>query len=1240
MPWRKLLVGTFFLLLCGAGAGGGWWYYVWNRDHTIPAELAHTWQPDSQDERRMTLHVTVANGGQEALLLVIPAVGEAVKSLTAVASPVPDEVGVPLVAGPERGAAQPVRCRLVAEIGEGETWSPLLAVPDANAAESEGILPNASRRVGFSVSPPIAGAPPSTVRLTLSDPDGIRAAIERTIELPEALRTAWADHVEKTAKFAQAMKEGQAAMQRQDYKAAEAGFSRAVDFAVHILDEQTGERRKSAGESRDEARGAIAEGQTLDGAEQQLAAFRAAVDEQSAKRNAARQQADAGQFVEAEASTRKLLGEALEAPEVPQARWAADRENKLSRDRDEAAKQLAEIRNSAAKLNAEARSKLVEQHGARAATAYADFDFATAYREAGEGLKWSPDDTICATTHEWAGRALRHGTVFAAAEGSAACLLAFTDGETRLLTVHKNGTLRQWDVASKKKVDPPRSLGRTIAEARLSPDGARLATGGPSGVELHELGRAAEPQRLGGSREPFAFTPDGGTLAVGGAAQWNLTTGRKTGRFFRMDAKLLGLDPATNVAATALHYGPDGKSLLVGGSSGLVAFWDLAEKTVPGRVGESTISRIVWSPDHKTLVLLSEAGEAVLADFNGVPKMRKAIAQQVTCCAYSPDGATLHTGHADGRIVSWRAGAGLQETALQTGTTGVTAIAVDSAGRMAYGTAEGSLFLLDRRQRVETLPPSPEPVPPPALAAAVPSRAAVKPSPFEPVDRAAPQAARSAFVEDFRSVADGNLPPGWEGSNEVGVRTGPSSRWLQSSVRGEFSVRTPPLTFPRDFELELDLWFNGGSLTVSLVAEKGPQLDFVLNKWGGSLDKVQFSGIDLDESWQRVRLVDRDDVVRLILGTQQLASVRIPGHSKEFSHIRFAFDGDAKGLSLGRVALLPHVASRPQPAFVPVSEDFSRTPAGQLPVGWSSLDSVGVVRQAGDSYVEASRRGRHLFRSPNIVFPDDFRLDLEVGLGDWSASWQFKVSLEGQGDSPDLEVNVRRDWGGNSWSVGMTGVAGQTVRRDRHDRVPISIEREGATNTFRVKIAEQVVLAQRKAQHYDFRSIAFTVSGDDNVRLHGVKLDRLNTGQAAAKESGAFPNVAFDAFPDAGADRPGANRAPAANATDISGLWKSSRDGRVERITMNGETATLTVVEGKNLVRASGTVTRDGNSFTGQIQFIAANDPTKTLRTANVRITVVDKDQLRRTADLINWDRNGRETSRTPTTSTWRRIEE
>ncbi|MFE9746866.1 hypothetical protein ACFYOT_18350 [Saccharothrix saharensis] len=253
------------------------------------------------------------------------------------------------------------------------------------------------------------------------------------------------------------------------------------------------------------------------------------------------------------------------------------------------------------------------------------------------------------------------------------------DGHT-LTGVGDTGALVSWDLADPahpRPVGEPRPHGRGVTA--WSPDGRTLAVidndglGQGSEVTLWAVTDRVAPRHhaepLPGTT-PVAWSPDGRTLAtaelvpthdtgVGDLVLWDVTD--------RDHPRRRGTTiPATTPVAT---WSPDSRVLALGGDDGTVVLWDVTDPDHPRRhdtpLPESGGSA-VWSPDGRVLATGSGDDTVVLWDVSdpdhprrhtrlrhedeprgtGDPDHRRPV-------AWSPDGRTLATAEARGKVTLW-----------------------------------------------------------------------------------------------------------------------------------------------------------------------------------------------------------------------------------------------------------------------------------------------------------------------------------------------------------------------------------------------------------------------------------------------------------------------------------------------------------------------------------------------------------------------------------------------------------
>jgi WD40 repeat protein len=330
--------------------------------------------------------------------------------------------------------------------------------------------------------------------------------------------------------------------------------------------------------------------------------------------------------------------------------------------------------------------------------------------------------------------------------------VAFSPDGTTLASGGADGTVRLWDVATRRQIGRPHTRHtRAVHSVAFSPDGTTLASGSADGTV--RLWNVATGRQIGepltgtsGDIESVAFSPDGTTLAVGSAdgtvRLWDVATGRQIGEpltfpraviesvAFSLDGTTLAIgstdargdgtvwlwDVATGQQlgepltghlrwVYSLAFSPDGKTLASGGAdvqgNGVVQRWDVTTghpsgKLLTGPAG--IVYSVAFSPDGMTMAGASDDGTVRLWDMAtgrqiGPPLTGSAGA--VYSVAFSPDGTTLASGGADGTVRLWDMGTDHQIGAPLTGHTGaIYSVAFSSDDKtLASGTGDGPVRL-------------------------------------------------------------------------------------------------------------------------------------------------------------------------------------------------------------------------------------------------------------------------------------------------------------------------------------------------------------------------------------------------------------------------------------------------------------------------------------------------------------------------------------------------------------------
>ena len=223
------------------------------------------------------------------------------------------------------------------------------------------------------------------------------------------------------------------------------------------------------------------------------------------------------------------------------------------------------------------------------------------------------------------------------------------DGRT-LATGGDEGVVHLWDVAKGQLIGAMMPGGRWIVNLRFSPDGRTLLVGRVEGTaRLYDVAgrKAIGPPLVHPSMNPgyeiwnLAFSRDG-RVAITGSLDgsvicWDAATGRPAAKTLKMPEAIAGLLIGRDGAALILVVGrvhrldlatgkpiippwgsriesmvlgPDGRTLLTGGSDRNARLWDITTGAEIGPMMEhdGTVRGVAFSSDGKTIATLAAAG--------------------------------------------------------------------------------------------------------------------------------------------------------------------------------------------------------------------------------------------------------------------------------------------------------------------------------------------------------------------------------------------------------------------------------------------------------------------------------------------------------------------------------------------------------------------------------------------------------------------------------------------------------
>ena len=306
-----------------------------------------------------------------------------------------------------------------------------------------------------------------------------------------------------------------------------------------------------------------------------------------------------------------------------------------------------------------------------------------------------------------AGRSPGHGATRSPCTSRRSKALAVSPDGRAAASASRDGTLKVWDIATRRQVGETVQATGGFACVAFAPSGKALVAGGFAGDLVLVEGRVKHVLQAssasGAAVRAVAFAPDGTTVATGSddgiVRVWDVASGRVSYALEDHVRAAVGPNLASGtqppITLQGLAFAPNGRMLASIRANGEVTLWDTSSGRIRRQISGDCglLCSVAFSPDGRVIALGGSQGIALL-DVEGDQSRRcPGVAGPVTSIRYLSHGTTLTSASSDG-IDLWEvSGDPIHLRRLDGGGKRMKALAVSPDGtRIVAGTTDGGVL--------------------------------------------------------------------------------------------------------------------------------------------------------------------------------------------------------------------------------------------------------------------------------------------------------------------------------------------------------------------------------------------------------------------------------------------------------------------------------------------------------------------------------------------------------------------